>query len=189
MPPKKTATAAKPKRKTAPKSQAAAAKVKVSSVSKPADKPLTKTPSAFTKTTRPVKPMRERPLSPHLSIYRPQITSMLSIAHRATGVFLYLGAYVLAALLFSLNFGQGNLYNQLMVCLTSLPGQILLYAYLFALFYHMCNGIRHLMWDIGKGFSLTNVTLSGLAVIAAALSLTFAVWFQFHPQYIARLLP
>jgi len=114
---------------------------------------------------------KERPLSPHLQVYRPQLTSMLSIMHRGTGVFLALGTPLLVYWLVSLAAGP-DAYAKLQQCFSNWFIQFVLLGWTFALFYHLCNGIRHLFWDIGKGFELDNLYKSGWAVVACASLLT-----------------
>lgn len=115
-----------------------------------------------------------RPLSPHLTVYRPQITSVLSILHRATGVGLTLGAllfvwWVLAA-------ATGPEYFAFVDgLLTSWIGLLVMLGSLVALAYHFCNGIRHLWWDIGRGFELDQVDRTGMMVIAGTVVLTLIV--------------
>ncbi len=115
----------------------------------------------------------KRPLSPFMigPYYRPQLTSMLSIMHRATGVFLALGAFALAAWLCAVAGGFEN-YDALMALLGSLPGKLLLLAALGCLFYHLLNGIRHLLWDIGWGFELPRMQATGWAVVVLAIAFT-----------------
>lgn len=137
--------------------------------------------STFAKTTKPVAPMRERPLSPHLSIYRPQITSMLSIMHRGTGVALYIGAFVLAAFIICLGYGE-KCFTAWVDFFKTPFGTLVLFGWIFCLYYHLCNGIRHLMWDIGKGFAMPNVNLSGMVVLFVSLTLTFTTFFITHPS-------
>ena len=117
----------------------------------------------------------KRPLSPHLQVYKPQITSALSIMHRMTGAFLALGSLVLALWLFGAAY-QPGLFGALSGFFAWLPGQALLVAWSAAFYYHLCNGIRHLFWDAGKGFALANVTRSGMAVLLAAAGFTVATW-------------
>jgi succinate dehydrogenase / fumarate reductase cytochrome b subunit len=121
----------------------------------------------------------KRPLSPHLTIYKPQITSVLSIAHRLSGIFLYIGCLLFAwTLIFSTyesSFATSFL-NITSIFFTSIIGQALLFFWSFALFYHLCNGIRHMFWDMGKGFELRTVTISGIAVLVVSLSSTLASW-------------
>ncbi len=94
---------------------------------------------------------RARPLSPHLQVYRPQITSALSIFHRGTGVLLAIGALGLICWLFALVSGPAE-YARFEACAGSLPGRIVLIAITAALCYHFFNGLRHLVWDTGRGF-------------------------------------
>lgn len=117
--------------------------------------------------------MASKPLSPHLQVYRPQITSVLSIMHRGTGVFLSLGAFVLAYWLVALASGEAR-YQSVAECFAWWPVQLLMIGWVFAFYYHLCNGIRHLFWDMGKGFELATVTKSGIAVIIGALILSVA---------------
>ena len=112
--------------------------------------------------------MASKPLSPHLQVYRPQITSVMSILHRGTGIFLSLGAFVLAYWLVALASGEAR-FNTVRESFGWWPVQLLMIAWVFAFYYHLCNGIRHLFWDMGKGFELETVTKSGIAVLAAAL--------------------
>ena len=112
-----------------------------------------------------------RPLSPHLQIYKPQLTSVLSITHRGTGVFLSIGALFLACWLLAVAWGP-EAYALLQEYLQAWYGQVLLYAWLFSLYYHLCNGIRHLCWDLGLGLDLKTTYATGYAVIASSLLLT-----------------
>ena len=111
----------------------------------------------------------ERPLSPHLQIYRPQITSVLSIAHRLTGVALTLGTLLLTWWLVSAAYGP-NAFADAQAFVGSWFGQLLLWAFTFALFYHLGNGIRHLAWDFGWGFELSELRASAIAVLAFAVA-------------------
>lgn len=117
----------------------------------------------------------ERPLSPHLQIYRPQITSAMSILHRITGVALSVGTIVLVWWIAAAAIG-GDAFLNAQAVLGSVVGKLLLLGWTFALFYHMSNGVRHLFWDMGKGFALKTATASGVIVIAAAATLTLATW-------------
>jgi succinate dehydrogenase / fumarate reductase cytochrome b subunit len=118
---------------------------------------------------------RERPLSPHLQIYRPQITSVLSILHRITGGALAAGTLLLVYWLVAIA-GGPDTYAAAQSVIGSVIGQLLLFGWSWALFYHLTNGIRHLFWDMGRGFELRTVSLSGWAVVALSLALTLAVW-------------
>lgn len=117
----------------------------------------------------------QRPLSPHLQIYRPQLTSVLSITHRATGIALVLGTLVLVYWLLAAASGAAA-YASAQQLLGSWPGRILLLGFSFALFFHLCNGIRHLFWDVGLGFELKTAYASGKAVIAVAIAMTLLAW-------------
>lgn len=118
---------------------------------------------------------RERPLSPHLQIYRPEITSVLSIAHRLTGVALSVGTLLLVWWLLATALG-GDAFALADGFLGSIIGRILLFGWTFALFYHLANGIRHLGWDLGYGFDLGVLKATGWLVVAAALGLTVLAW-------------
>ena len=120
-------------------------------------------------------PSVNRPLSPHLQIYRPQLTSVLSILHRATGVFLSLGAVALVYWLVAASQGA-DAFAAAQGVLGSFVGRLLLLGSTFALFYHLGNGIRHLVWDAGFGFDLRSVTVSGWIVVGAAAALTLLSW-------------
>jgi len=117
----------------------------------------------------------QRPLSPHLQIYRPQLTSVLSITHRATGIALVLGTLVLVYWLLAAASGTAA-YASAQQLLGSWPGRIVLLGFSFALFFHLCNGIRHLFWDAGLGFELKTAYASGKAVIAVAIAMTLLAW-------------
>lgn len=116
-----------------------------------------------------------RPLSPHLQVYRPQITSVLSILHRITGVILSIGILVLVYWLAAAAGGDES-YAGAVALLGSAFGQILLFGWTLAFFYHFCNGIRHLVWDTGRGFEIRQVERSGWAVVVLAVVLTVAFW-------------
>lgn len=129
----------------------------------------------------------KRPLSPFMigPYYRPQLTSMLSILHRATGVFLALLAFGLVYWLSAVA-GGFERYDAAMVVLGSIPGKLVLLAGLACLFYHLLNGIRHLLWDIGWGFELPRMQATGWAVVV--LSLTFTAvfaWLAMHAGAVA----
>ena len=117
----------------------------------------------------------QRPLSPHLQIYRPQLTSVLSISHRATGIALAAGSLVLAAWLIAAAAGP-EAFACINGVLGAWYGQILLFAWSYALFYHLCNGLRHLVWDAGHGFDLKTTYFSGYLVLAASAALTLVAW-------------
>lgn len=117
---------------------------------------------------------KERPLSPHLQIYKmQQLTSLLSFAHRSTGIVLVFGTLLLVYWLTAIAAGP-QAYAQLQDYLSHWFVLLLLVAWTFCLFYHLCNGIRHLFWDIGKGFEIEAVYKSGTVVVIVASVLTLA---------------
>ena len=118
---------------------------------------------------------RARPISPHLTIYRPQLTSVLSILHRMTGVILASGAAMLCAWLLTAAAGE-RYYAWTEWFLTSWLGYALLAAWSWCLFYHLCNGVRHLFWDMGQCLSLRATYASGAAVVVASVALTALSW-------------
>jgi succinate dehydrogenase / fumarate reductase cytochrome b subunit len=117
---------------------------------------------------------QQRPLSPHLQVYKWQITMVLSILHRATGVFIALGAFVLLAWLLSVAGGEEQ-YQQFLAYAGSIPGRLLLLAMFGSFFYHLLNGIRHLLWDIGWGLEIPRVYATGWTVVALSLAMTAVV--------------
>lgn len=108
-----------------------------------------------------------RPLSPHLQVYRPQITSVLSIFHRITGVGNSIGAVLVAWWFIAAAVGA-DAFAFIDGLLTSWIGHLVLIGFAFSLCYHTCNGIRHLLWDAGYGFEIEEATLSGYIVVIAA---------------------
>ncbi len=124
---------------------------------------------------------RPRPLSPFMlgPYYRPQLTSMLSITHRATGVVLAFGAIALALWLVALARGN-NAYVAVMECARGPLGRLILVALAGSLAFHFANGIRHLFWDAGRGFELKSAYASGYAVMVVTLVATLAMgWYLF----------
>jgi succinate dehydrogenase / fumarate reductase, cytochrome b subunit len=119
----------------------------------------------------------ERPLSPFMfpMWYRFQITSALSILHRLTGIGLAVGSILLAWWLVAVAAG-GQLFAATHAFIASPIGIILLFLWSAAFFYHLCNGIRHLVWDAGYGFELRPAYRSGYAVLAATVLLTVLAW-------------
>jgi succinate dehydrogenase / fumarate reductase cytochrome b subunit len=116
-----------------------------------------------------------RPLSPHLSVYRWPLTMTISILHRVTGGLLSLGLIVLTAWLLAAANGS-MAYGRLADLLRSGIGRMVLAAPSFAFFFHLANGVRHLVWDFGFGFEKSQANASGWAVIVATLLLTIAYW-------------
>ena len=115
--------------------------------------------------------MTNRPISPHLQVYRPQLTSVLSILHRITGVALAVGTILLVYWLIAAASGP-EAFASAEALVGSWLGRILLFGWTFALYFHLTNGIRHLFWDAGFGFELKTVYASGWTAVALAVALT-----------------
>jgi succinate dehydrogenase / fumarate reductase cytochrome b subunit len=128
-------------------------------------------------------PPREPPTSPHLltggiisaPLWRWHITMLTSILHRVTGVALYVGALIAAAWAIALAQGP-DCYAQFKGLLGSAPGQVVMFGLTAALFYHLANGVRHLVWDTGHGLDVKSANASSVLVLAFAAAATLAVW-------------
>lgn len=118
---------------------------------------------------------KNRPLSPFLQIYRPQLTSVVSIFHRITGIGLAVGTLLLVYWLVAAATGP-EAYATAQNLIGSFIGRLFLFGWTFALFYHLGNGIRHLVWDAGYGFSMPATYLSGWMVVIGAVVLTIVSW-------------
>jgi len=117
-----------------------------------------------------------KPLSPHLTIYKPQITSLMSISHRFSGTFQSLGNFIIFLYFCVILVGE-NYYNYANLFFSSILGKVFLFLYIFSICYHLFNGIRHLIWDIGLGFEIKNVYYSGYITVISAIVLNFIIWF------------
>ena len=117
----------------------------------------------------------DRPLSPDLQIYRPQLTSVLSISHRVTGIVMSVCSVLLVAWLIAAA-SEPQTYTAVQELMRSWIGFFLLFGATFSLFFHLCNGIRHLVWDAGHGFMLRTIYASGWTVLATSVVLTIAAW-------------
>jgi len=122
---------------------------------------------------RGVRP--ERPLSPHLQIYSPLINMVMSIVHRITGAALYFGSLLLVWWLIAAATGP-DYYNYVLSWFATWPGKIILLGYTWALMHHMMGGLRHLIWDSGRGYDLAMVDLMSWGSLAASLILTAIIW-------------
>ncbi len=121
------------------------------------------------------KPQAERPLSPHLQIYRPALTMVMSIWHRITGAALYVGTGLLAIWLVSAAI-SAQAFAMVHGWMGSWFGQIVLIGYSWALLHHMFGGIRHFIWDMGRGFGATERHLFAVLTIVFSLLTTLVVW-------------
>jgi succinate dehydrogenase / fumarate reductase cytochrome b subunit len=118
---------------------------------------------------------RARPLSPHLSIYRPMLTTMMSIVHRITGGALYFGSLLLAWWLLAAASGP-NAYATFQSVVSSFIGRVVLLGYTWALIHHMLGGLRHLIWDTGHGFGPAEREWLARANLAGSIVLTIVLW-------------
>ena len=118
--------------------------------------------------------IKQRPVSPHIQIYRPQLPSILSILHRVTGLFLVFGLIVVCSWLVCVALGEESfqMFNSIW---STLVGKILTLGLVFSLVYHCLNGIRHLFWDYGYGFELKSVYLSGGIVVLLSVFVTLLI--------------
>ncbi len=118
----------------------------------------------------------KRPLSPHLQIYTPMVTMMMSIVHRITGVGLYFGTLLLAWLLIAAATGP-EYFSYVRELADTLVGRIILFGYTWALFHHMLGGIRHFIWDTGRGFDLNTVEWMARLSLVGGLTLAIVTWY------------
>jgi len=116
-----------------------------------------------------------RPLSPHLDVYRLPLSALLSIVHRGTGAFLTLGTIALVWWLMALAGGE-EAFNSAQQFMGSFVGRLVLFGWTFALFFHLSNGIRHLVWDAGYCFEKDEVEKTSFIVLGASAFLTIVVW-------------
>ncbi len=118
----------------------------------------------------------QRPMSPHLQIYDLPLTAKLSILHRITGTMLFIGLILMIWVLAVAANGAES-WQGMQAFLSSWFGKTILFGFTFALYYHLCSGIRHLLWDIGKGLTLEDSQRSNLIVLIVCTILTFLTWF------------
>lgn len=116
-----------------------------------------------------------RPLSPHLQIYSPQINMVMSIVHRLTGAALYFGTIVLVIWLLATATGRGN-YDLVTGLMKTPFGLAVMIGYTWALIHHALGGLRHLLWDTGRGFGLGTVNFLSWLTILASLAITGGIW-------------
>jgi len=114
-------------------------------------------------------------MSPHLQIYKLPFTAKLSILHRGTGCVLFAGLILMVMVLLSIANGPES-WASMQAFLASFIGKFILFGFTFALYYHMCNGVRHLFWDIGRGLEMEDAIKSGFTVIITSICLTLITW-------------
>lgn len=116
-----------------------------------------------------------RPVSPHLQIYSMQINMLMSIVHRITGAGLYFGTLILVWWLVAAATGPAY-FGYVNGLLGTIPGQVLLFGYTWALIHHTLGGVRHLIWDTGRGFNLGSVNFLSWMTLIGSLAITAAIW-------------
>ncbi|PPD30610.1 MAG: succinate dehydrogenase, cytochrome b556 subunit [Hyphomicrobium sp.] len=116
-----------------------------------------------------------RPLSPHLQIYSPLINMVMSILHRITGAALYFGSVLLAWWLIAAASGP-QYFGYVMYLFGSVPGKLVLVGFTWALIHHAAGGLRHFLWDTGRGYDLKSIDLLSWGTIAVSILLTALVW-------------
>ena len=117
----------------------------------------------------------KNPLSPHLQIYRWQISSLLSIIHRISGVINLLSLSLIFFWLLVLSFGESN-YELFLLTINSFFGKFILIGFTWSMCFHILSGIRHLAWDLGYGFEIKTANISGIIVVISSLALTIIFW-------------
>lgn len=122
-----------------------------------------------------VEAAAQRPLSPHLTIFRPYINMMMSIVHRMTGLANYFGTALIVFWLASAAAGQQS-YNLANEVTGSIPGLVILFGFSWSLIHHALGGIRHFIWDTGRGFEISTVRLLSWLTIIGSLVLTVLLW-------------
>ena len=115
------------------------------------------------------------PLSPHLQIYRWQISSLLSIVHRISGVINLLALVLIFFWLILLSFGESN-YELFLLIINSFFGKFILIGFTWSMSFHLLSGVRHLAWDLGYGFEIKTANISGIVVIISSLIVTIIFW-------------
>ena len=115
------------------------------------------------------------PLSPHLQIYRWHISSLLSIAHRISGVINLFALILIFFWLIFLSFGESN-YESFLLIINSFFGKFILIGFTWSMNFHLLSGVRHLVWDLGYGFEIKTANISGIIVIISSLILTIIFW-------------
>ena len=122
--------------------------------------------------------LANRPLSPHLQVYRLPLTGLISIAHRIAGVMLSLGLILFVFVLAAIAMGDGA-YHSMQVFMANWLCQVIYWGFIYALFFHLCHGVRHLIWDVGKSFERDTLTTFAVIELIASAVLTVTTFFVF----------
>jgi succinate dehydrogenase / fumarate reductase cytochrome b subunit len=117
----------------------------------------------------------QNPISPHLQIYRWNISSLLSITHRIVGVANLLALFLIFLWLLTFSFGESN-YELFLIVINSFFGKFILIGFSWSMSFHILSGLRHLAWDMGYGFEIKTANISGIIVIVSSLTLTVIFW-------------
>ena len=117
----------------------------------------------------------QSPLSPHLQVYKWQLSSLLSITHRMTSIINLMGMMFFALWIFMLFLGE-DIYNYFQIFSATVIGKFIYVGITWSFSYHLLNGIRHLFWDMGYGYEIKTANLSGILVLLSSFILTFFVW-------------
>jgi len=123
--------------------------------------------------------LANRPLSPHLQVYRLPLTGLISITHRLTGILLSLGLVFFSSLLAAIAMGEGP-YQSMQAFMAPWYCQSIYWGFIYALFFHLCHGVRHLIWDIGNSFDKDTLTMFALVEIVVSVLLTATTFFVFE---------
>ena len=117
----------------------------------------------------------QNPISPHLQIYRWNISSLLSITHRIVGVANLLALFLIFLWLLTFSFGESN-YELFLIVINSFFGKFILIGFSWSMSFHIFSGLRHLAWDMGYGFEIKTANISGMIVIITSLAMTVIFW-------------
>ena len=117
----------------------------------------------------------KNPLSPHLQIYRWQVSSLVSITHRISGIINLLALILIFFWLLVLSLGE-SYYELFLLIINGFVGKFILIGFTWSMFFHLLSGIRHLAWDLGYGFEVKTANISGVIVIISSLALTIISW-------------
>jgi succinate dehydrogenase / fumarate reductase cytochrome b subunit len=124
---------------------------------------------------------RERPLSPHFTVYKVAVTMATSFTHRVTGAGLVAGTLLIAWWLIAVSSGP-DFYNPFVTFVSSIFGQVILFGFTWALAYHFCNGIRHLAWDLGYGYEIRTAHWTGILVYALSILIAISIFAWLYVQ-------